>query len=362
MFDGFEVDILSLGDADCILISEWTNNNVKRLLIDGGKESDYLEVKAFLQYRNATQLDAVVCSHLHNDHAAGLIKLIADRSITVRFGWMHNIRNHVDWLRLRRASFGNRGDAENVREVLQNTDRLLSVFQSRGITPMEPFAGVQPCILGPSKAYYARIVAEFTQSGVPVSLKPQPAYGRPGMMAALAAANMNQQFSPVPVFGPPNPLAEAIGKMRLSGSRSAGILSRAAVKANPSTQPYNNTSVILGLNFKGFRFLFTADAGCEALRQVGPGWENLYGLQIPHHGSEGNLSKDLIERFRPQIAFVSARGDDCHPSPAVKNALITVGSRVYSTHYPSPKHLWVWLGAVPARPEYGEATTMRGSG
>jgi beta-lactamase superfamily II metal-dependent hydrolase len=362
MFDGFEVDVLSLGDADCILVSQWAGYAVTRLLIDGGKEADYPEVKAFLQSRNAMTIDHIICSHLHNDHAAGLIRLLQDRSIAVKFGWMHNIRNHVDQSRLRRASFGNGGDAENVREVLHNTDRLLAVFQSRGIGPVEPFAGVIPEILGPRKAYYASVVAEFTKNGVPVAMKPQPAFGQRGLIAALAGANISNQFSTIPFFGPPNTLSEALSRMRLSGSRPQGILSRAAVKANPSTQPYNNTSVILGLNFKGFRFLFTADAGCAALRQIEPGWENLYCLQVPHHGSDGNLSKDLVERFRPQIAFVSAQGNDCHPSPAVKNALITVNSRVFSTHYPTPGHLWFWLGSVPPRDGYVAAAPMRGSG
>src|SRR6202000_3263467 len=136
-------------------------------------------------------------------------------------------------------------------------------------------------------------------------------------------------------------------------------LNRSAIKSNPSTQPFNNTSVILGLNFKGCKFLFTADAGCAALRQIGLGWEKIYCLQIPHHGSEGNLSKDLVARFQPKMAFVSARGNDCHPSPAVKNALITAGTRVFSTHYPRPRNLWFWLGNVPRRTDYVDAIPMR---
>ena len=98
MFDGFEVDVLSLGDADCILVSQWAGCGVTRLLIDGGRSSDYPEIKAFLQQKNATTLNYVICSHLHNDHAAGLIKLVEDRSFTVEAAFMHDIRNHITQL------------------------------------------------------------------------------------------------------------------------------------------------------------------------------------------------------------------------------------------------------------------------
>jgi len=364
MFDGFEVDVLSLGDADCILVSEWAGYGVTRLLIDGGRSSDYGEIKAFLKHRNATTLDFILCSHLHNDHAAGLIKLVGDRSFTVRSGFMHDIRNHVDSAKLRGASGSSSSDADGIREVIENTRQLHSNFLSRGITPIEPFAGVRPAILGPSKAYYANVIAEFTKGGAPTIARSQPAFGQGGMLAALAG--VKAQTSTIPFTAPIEPtntaLSSVLSRMAQGNTFLAGSLSKSAIKNNPSTQPFNNTSVIVGLNFKGYKFLFTADAGCDALRQVAPGWGQLYCLQVPHHGSEGNLSKDLVVRFHPQLAFISACGDDCHPSPAVKNALITAGTRVFSTHYPHPGHLRIWLGNVPDPGGYGEAIPMKGAG
>ena len=81
---------------------------------------------------------------------------------------------------------------------------------------------------------------------------------------------------------------------------------------------------------------------------------------MPHHGSEGNLSQSNIERFCPKFAYVSARGDMSHPSKAIVNGLIKVGAQYYSTHQ-NPGHLCFYVGAVPARTDYGPAVLLKGT-
>ena len=75
MYNGIEIDMLSLGDADCILITIRTiglsrHSLVWRYLVDGGKRTDAKAILDFLASRQATTLDGVLCSHLHNDHMA----------------------------------------------------------------------------------------------------------------------------------------------------------------------------------------------------------------------------------------------------------------------------------------------------
>ncbi len=95
MFDGIEVDMLSLGDADSILLTQWTNTGPCRVLIDGGCATDADVVFEFLRRQDATPLYAVVCTHPHNDHASGLIKLVKSKSITFCTAWMHDMRKHA---------------------------------------------------------------------------------------------------------------------------------------------------------------------------------------------------------------------------------------------------------------------------
>ena len=149
-FNGIEVDVLALGDADCIVVTQWADGTPHRLLIDGGCGDDAEGVIDFLQSHGFTYFWAALCTHLHNDHARGLIKIVQGKTITIVNGWMHDIRNHVGADALRRAC---RDDG--VKEVVETTKELASSFASRRITPQEPFAknfiAGWPCasVLGP---------------------------------------------------------------------------------------------------------------------------------------------------------------------------------------------------------------------
>src|SRR5690242_16356841 len=165
MFDGLEIDMLSLGDADCILVTQWANSRgwaPQRVLIDGGKAEDFDVVRDFLSRKRVAELWAAVCTHPHEDHAAGLIRLVRDRSLLIRTGWMHDVRNHFTLPTLRRACLSSSSQADAVRQVLETTEELASAFLARGIRPREPFAGngiaVLPnmVVLGPSQEFYRR--------------------------------------------------------------------------------------------------------------------------------------------------------------------------------------------------------------
>ena len=287
---------------------------------------------------------------------------------------MHDIRNHVSVDALRRASAGSSSQATGVREVVETTKELASAFYSRNLTPKEPFVGEiissapSLTVLGPSIPFYKSVLGEFTRVDIPI---PRGL----GTFAALAGSShpLSPQISSLAALSsrPPFPanliLALAPPPLPYPNLSSLlapmGALRKSSVKENPTTQPFNNTSVIIGGIFNGNRLLFTADAGADALGRIPADWRNLTCMQIPHHGSDGNLSQTLIERFCPRFAYVSACGDTSHPSRAVVSGLVKVGSQVFSTHYPSPGgHLWFKIGNVPGRAGYSPAVSMRGSG
>ena len=382
-FNGIEIDMLSLGDADSILVTAWAGATPWRVLIDGGRASDAKIVGDFLQSRYATSLYAVVCTHMHNDHARGLIELVKDRSLTITTGWMHDMRNHASADALSRASSGNSSQADGVKEALETTKELASAFASRYITPSEPFAGATISflpglsVLGPNQEFYKLALEE--SMGEPV-----PAYG--SLLSALAGISITESYPPAipPLAGrygltpppaavvpfPPS-LFSAIGSPLASPPKTSpdlsaallGVLRNSSVEESPKTQPFNNTSVILGMEYGGSKFLFTADAGAEALDVVPPLWKNLFWMQVPHHGSDGNLSQANIERFCPKIAYVSACGDTSHPSRAIVNGLIKVGAEVFSTHTANPGHLRYHMGSIPwpCPPGYGRAIPLKGN-
>ena len=47
--NGIEIDMLSLGDADCFLVTLWEHGRPTYILIDGGYAKNTLTVTRFLQ-------------------------------------------------------------------------------------------------------------------------------------------------------------------------------------------------------------------------------------------------------------------------------------------------------------------------
>jgi len=391
MFDGFEIDMLSLSDADCILVTQWSpfDGYPFRVLVDGGSRSHAKLIKEFLAERDATHVYAVVCTHPHKDHAGGLVELIKTMSVTCTTAWMHDIRNHLSVEALRRACSGNSPQADGVKETLETTRELASAFAVQHVTPQEPFAGAAisalPAltVLGPSLPRYNSILKEFTNESadfpslapfLPIAADQKPVLGSsPGFIQALfntrplgyseallgtspwGRTSVPSRILPPPAIGLPLTSPSSLSVL-------AGVLSGSSVKENPSTQPFNNTSVILGAIFLGYRYLLTADAGSDALSSIPAEWKALHWMQIPHHGSDGNLSQELIERFCPRFANISACGDSSHPSRAIVSGLVKVGAQVFSTHLANPGHLRHVQGNVPYRRNYFPAVPMRGTG
>lgn len=366
MFDGTEVDVLALGDADCIVVTQWTNSpgGVSypfRILVDAGSGGDAGYVSDFLKSRGYDSFWAAVCTHPHKDHARGLVKLVQDRSISFAQGWMHDIRNHLGAETLRRAEARDDG----VKEAVETTRELAAAFKGRGIMPKEPFSGatISHCanmrVLGPTLSFYRETIEGFTGSD---TLPEASIFG----LSALDFGAESTSLVPLSLLGRQSPLA-LLPRVTAPPQNSlayflslTGALSDSSVKEKPSTQPFNNTSVILGISSNGGRLMLTGDAGSDALGSVSAEWNHLLYMGVPHHGSDGNLSQKDIERFCPAFATISARGDASHPSRAIVSGLVKIGAKVASTH--KSGNLWFCTGRVPHRPDYGPAELLKGTG
>lgn len=67
------VHFIDVGQADCALLE----CDGKFLLIDGGNVADSSLVVSYLQKMGVQQLEAVICSHAHEDHVGGLPGVLA---------------------------------------------------------------------------------------------------------------------------------------------------------------------------------------------------------------------------------------------------------------------------------------------
>ena len=71
--DSFTIHYIDVGQADCILLE----NEGRFMLIDGGNREDSQLVVSYLEQQGVQELDAVVCTHAHEDHVGGLPSVLA---------------------------------------------------------------------------------------------------------------------------------------------------------------------------------------------------------------------------------------------------------------------------------------------
>jgi beta-lactamase superfamily II metal-dependent hydrolase len=336
MFSGVEIDMLSLGDADSMLVSYWNgSSSAYRVLIDGGNKGDAPEVRGLLRNLNISTVDEVFSTHLHDDHSGGLIELLADTTLTFGKLWCHIPQWHVESMEkvntaLRAA--GTSEEAESIRKSLATAAAIYKIAKDRKIPHDEPFVGKATGllqILSPTEDFYRGLVAEFAEADE---------------IKAEDAANLR--------YAVETAMDEAFFK--------AGLLGGSSLLTDPHTDPENESSVVSGFTYSGAAYLFTADAGTSALTNVVSSFQlaTLRWMQIPHHGSRRNLTESLIEKLAPKTAYVSASGNDKHPRRAVVNAFKKLGTNVYSTHYPNGSHLHHQMGTVPTRDGYVPATPL----
>jgi len=335
MYDGVEYDMLSLGDADCILVSTWNGQTVSRVLIDGGNKGDAEKVRSFLREMSIPRLDAVLSTHGHDDHSGGLIALLADRTLQIDLLLSHVPQWHIgsmDAVNKALRDAGPSSEADAIRKTLETSATLYNLARERKIPHAEPFEGRQVgglTILSPSVEFYEGLVKEFTEAD---SIRAE----------AAAQQRYDQQTAQ----------EETLQK--------AGLLESSSLLNDPHTAPENESSVITFAKRGNSAILLTADAGMCALTKVAEKYDiaKPHSMQIPHHGSRRNLNKALIEHLSPEYALVSAIGDSKHPRRAVVNAFKELGTKVYSTHYPKSATLHHSIGTVPNRSNWVTATPL----
>ena len=71
--NGLTVQFIDVGQADCALLQ----CDGAFMLIDGGNRDDSQLVVSFLEQQGVKELDAVVCTHAHEDHVGGLPAVLA---------------------------------------------------------------------------------------------------------------------------------------------------------------------------------------------------------------------------------------------------------------------------------------------
>ena len=123
-YEGIEADMLSLGNADSILVTRWKAGVASRILMDGGNTGDAEKVLAFLKKRAVTFLDHIVCSHPHEDHACGLVGVVHSKDIDFGQAWLHLPWKHIDGNTLTTALTKGEATAKRVVKIVASGETM----------------------------------------------------------------------------------------------------------------------------------------------------------------------------------------------------------------------------------------------
>lgn len=316
--------MLDVGAADAFIIYFTVENDCKKrnylVLVDAGNYNDGDKVIRHIRkfYGNPV-IDLAVVSHCDKDHYGGFVRMLekidnkdAD-SVQINEFWVNDPSQHDvnpdDVQRVQKQSTVD--DRLKSVYTLSNKENLLDLIDKLKIKREEKFSksnillGLPPVarkdseyncftIIGPTKRYYESQILDMRNN-----------------LNAICEASEN--FS--------------------SFLNDSG---QYLDDANDDDSAHNQSSIILLFEVNGKKYLFMGDAGEDAYDNLLPQHKTLikdvYWLKVPHHGSDHNLTTDMINYINPYVAYISTEQEDHYLSQSTVDALNSVCCRVYSTH------------------------------
>ena len=312
----FEIDMLDVKAADAFIIHAFRKNELGQeleyvVLVDAGNEGDGETILKHIEtYYNKRTIDLAIITHCDADHYGGMQYLIDKHKegglFTIKEVWVHDPFKHVDvddvkYIR-KQQTLRNR---LNAAYAFADGSNLLAMLDDAKICRKEVFSGytfdsLNIKVLGPDIDYYESLIPEFR---VDLDFKEKQSEEENFDLDCLTQSDEE-------------------------------LLSNALEDAYDDKSKVNQSSIVFAFCPQEKVFLFTGDAGKEALSRVIKKYDrlkNINWLKVPHHGSKHNLNNAIISRLKPMVSYISTESYNKFVNKCTVNALKKVG-RVYSTH------------------------------
>lgn len=311
-----EVHMLNVKDGDAIIIELSKNDKNLVIVVDSGHTGSYArtlkpKLVEILAKHDKNAPDVVVCTHYDSDHIAGLIPLLQDYMDGITQVWVHktpevileHIRQAKQLLLESKSSKSQETLAEQFLSTLKLSDQdleqnnaehiileslpelqillnLIPIGKRRhtfsGDVPLKDWPEIK--ILGPTEDYFDSLfpahqtLKEFLEEEAGLGVEHSRKFERIQELAGISVCDT------------------------LKDDTSASITAT------------NKASIVFSIDNENGRYLFTGDAGIESFKKI-PNWKvelkELFFLKIPHHGSNNNLSKEIINVMQPKYAYNS---------------------------------------------------------
>jgi beta-lactamase superfamily II metal-dependent hydrolase len=304
----FRIDMLPAREGDCLWIEYGDAACPHRILIDGGRQVAYktLQARFAVLPSDQREFELLVLTHVDADHVEGLLKLIKDPNLPIRF-----------------------------KDVWFNGYRHLQQAESFGIGQGEKFTeGIQARRWAWNAAFGGKSVVIHNSGELPVKLLAD------GMRLTLLSPTWDKLKKMEPVWReeleraglrkkklPPDtdlPKLESFGALTVQDVEDG-----ASSKFEGDDSEANGTSICVLAEFEGRRAVLTGDAHAEvlaaSLAKLGSPDQaiEIDAFKLSHHGSRGTHSVDLMRQIRCKRFLISSDGSR-HKHPHVESLARTV--------------------------------------
>lgn len=309
---------LPANEGDSVLLSWGDPAKPNRMLTDGGRVRSYPGLNAAIKaLGRSPHLDVVVITHIDGDHIEGIIRLMQDRTalgLRIDDVWFNGYPQIVAADTLG-ASQGEMLGALLTRDKLSwNTafdGKPIGVPTTGKLPRITLPGGARATILSPGRAQLLTLRANWTK--------------------VLKAARQ----TPGDVAGALKRLA---AQKRLAGLEAAR--DQLGKQGEPDSSEANASSIAMLIEYDGHSVLMTGDGFGDVLstgirRLLKERKQTVLSvdvMKLPHHGSAGNVTDELLALVDTSRFVISTNGDVYdHPDPLAIERVLRRPNRANGT-------------------------------
>lgn len=305
----FEIEMLPAREGDCLWLRYGSKTAPKQILVDAGRAGTYKDLRARLLALPKSQrtFELFVITHIDRDHIEGSMALLEDATLPIKFKdiWF----NGYDHLKSAKLETFGAVQGERVTAALLRRKTLwnktwkgkAAALRGNALPKVKLAGGMTLTLLSPDRQKLLELIPTWEKECRDAGLIP-------GSKARRKELPGLEEFGPIDV--------DAL----------------ATTKFDPDTTRPNGTSIALIAEYAGKRVLLGADAHVDrlvsSLQKLAKGKKRLAIdlFKVSHHGSEGNISRELLEAVDCPTYLISTNGSYFkHPKPVALARILKFG-------------------------------------
>ncbi|WP_434345598.1 ComEC/Rec2 family competence protein [Myxococcus virescens] len=313
-----KLEMLPAGRGDCLILEYGTEGRRHRVLIDGGMPGTAKALRSRLRDTPQPHFELVVVTHVDLDHIGGILKILQDPARPFTFGdlWFNGYGQMRPFL----ADTLGEGHGPDFREAGGSPQDLLGPAQGEALAKLvrdgpwnEAFG--HKALVVPDAGELPRVILPGGLSLTLLSPTPNTLRKMAGVWKKEVEA-VEEQFVQEELVGARS-MADLLG-----GELDVEELANQREELDEAEA--NGSSIALLAEYEGRSLLLGADAWPQVLvpslqrllKQRGQQRLTVSAVQVPHHGSKKNLTKQLLALLDTERFLISTDGSRFkHPDP-----------------------------------------------